>query len=421
MKMWFSRSAGGNPGWNNWPHLTQRSFSSCFFTGQAKTDESKSQESVRDIRSLKTRRNSAPALVFANEESMDLAELEPRISNSYRERSRRLSEIINPFPQTNQPERNSGFFPSLNWLNWISFMRSKKIADSNLRFLIPKKLAFISVTMENLESVKDFFQRDSDLNFKLISSQMHKRYWPLCADFGPVGLSIVHRFCRLITKAMAMTDTDGSVLVYYIEPEAAARANASFLLAAYLILCSGFSPVDAASSFLGPTAPFVPLPFRDASYLPPDYPLTLIDCLMGLQRAVALGWYDLAKFDVEVRLDCCAHSHTERASMLHGECILGSPTYPLILRVHYCAFAPLLRTRVQIQALHQRIYEFPRRPIFKRPASSLRQAVWFALTLGSTHQAYDTLDDPEVADLHCVCPNLIAFKGPLSIGSHYQV
>ena len=140
MKMWFNRSAGGNPGWNNWPHLTQRSFSSCFFTGQAKTDESKSQESVRDIRSLKTRRNSAPALVFANEESMDLAELEPRISNSYRERSRRLSEIINPFPQTNQPERNSGFFPSLNWLNWISFMRSKKIADSNLRFLIPKKL-----------------------------------------------------------------------------------------------------------------------------------------------------------------------------------------------------------------------------------------------------------------------------------------
>ena len=39
-----------------------------------------------------------------------------------------------------------------------------------------------------------------------------------------------------------------------------------------------------------------------------------------------------------------------------------------------------------------------------------------------THtQAYDALDDPETADLHRVTPNLIAFKGPLAPGSHYQV
>ena len=36
-------------------------------------------------------------------------------------------------------------------------------------------------------------------------------------------------------------------------------------------------------------------------------------------------------------------------------------------------------------------------------------------------QAYDALDDPETADMHRVCPKFVAFKGPLSVGSPYQV
>jgi hypothetical protein len=202
-----------------------------------------------------------------------------------------------------QAAKTSSFMPSLTWMNW----RAKKIAESNMRFLIPNKLAFISVKLEDLESVKEYFQSDAEaVQFKLISSQMHKRYWPLCADFGPVGLSTLHRFCRLITKAVTMTHASGNILVYYIEPDTIARANASFLLSAYLLLCAGLIPNDAAAPFLGPSAPFTPAPFRDASYLPPDYPLSLLDCLLGLHRAVSLGWYDVAEFDAEVctRFDC---------------------------------------------------------------------------------------------------------------------
>lgn len=39
--------------------------------------------------------------------------------------------------------------------------------------------------------------------------------------------------------------------------------------------------------------------FRDASFVDPDFFLTLLDCLEGLQKARELGWYDPEDFDVE--------------------------------------------------------------------------------------------------------------------------
>ena len=39
--------------------------------------------------------------------------------------------------------------------------------------------------------------------------------------------------------------------------------------------------------------------FRDASFAHPDFFLTLLDCLEGLQKARELGWYDPEDFDVE--------------------------------------------------------------------------------------------------------------------------
>lgn len=40
-------------------------------------------------------------------------------------------------------------------------------------------------------------------------------------------------------------------------------------------------------------------PFRDATYLPSDFPVTLLDCLMSLEKATQLGWYNHATFAVE--------------------------------------------------------------------------------------------------------------------------
>ena len=38
-------------------------------------------------------------------------------------------------------------------------------------------------------------------------------------------------------------------------------------------------------------------PFRDAGVGPDDFPLTVIDCWKGLERAIQLNWYSYARFD----------------------------------------------------------------------------------------------------------------------------
>jgi cell division cycle 14 len=39
------------------------------------------------------------------------------------------------------------------------------------------------------------------------------------------------------------------------------------------------------------------VPFRDAGEEPSPFEIYVIDCLRGLERAIALGWYNFKKFD----------------------------------------------------------------------------------------------------------------------------
>jgi hypothetical protein len=56
------------------------------------------------------------------------------------------------------------------------------------------------------------------------------------------------------------------------------RTNAAFLLGAYLVLEQGYTPEAAAAPFAR-IAPSPFLSFRDASLLPSDFDLSIVDCL----------------------------------------------------------------------------------------------------------------------------------------------
>ena len=74
-------------------------------------------------------------------------------------------------------------------------------------------------------------------------------------DFGPVNLAIVTRFCRAMGDKVSKLAPGASIL-YCIEPAFAPLANASFLLAAFGMLCYRYTVDEAAEPFLGPDAPF---------------------------------------------------------------------------------------------------------------------------------------------------------------------
>lgn len=135
----------------------------------------------------------------------------------------------------------------------------------DLRFILPKQMAFISILPDKLAALKKTFLA---LKITCVSSDLHKQYTAFCSDFGPVNLSIVHRFTRAMASKLTKLSETGSVLLYCIEPTFESIANASFLLGAFLVLHAGYTPFEAAQPFVGPDAPFTVRPFRDATFTP---------------------------------------------------------------------------------------------------------------------------------------------------------
>ena len=86
-------------------------------------------------------------------------------------------------------------------------------------------------------------------------------------------------------------------IYHYTSLEEDKRANAAYLMGAYLVICKKLSAEEAWSYFKDVKPPFKP--FRDAIAGPCSYECTILDCLRGLQYAIELGWYNPKTFKVK--------------------------------------------------------------------------------------------------------------------------
>eukprot|EP00286_Rhodomonas_abbreviata_P007711 CAMPEP_0181327176 /NCGR_PEP_ID=MMETSP1101-20121128/21943_1 /TAXON_ID=46948 /ORGANISM="Rhodomonas abbreviata, Strain Caron Lab Isolate" /LENGTH=354 /DNA_ID=CAMNT_0023435781 /DNA_START=535 /DNA_END=1599 /DNA_ORIENTATION=+ len=135
-------------------------------------------------------------------------------------------------------------------------------------------------------------------NVFFFSTDLQERYQPFCADFGPVNLGIVFRFCDMMHQKYSDPRLSRRPLVYYCSDEPDLITNTTFLLAAYLVIDHSYTPEAAAEPFDHFT-PSPIIPFRDATYVTSTYDLRLYDCLCGLHKAIELGWLDCDTFDVD--------------------------------------------------------------------------------------------------------------------------
>jgi cell division cycle 14 len=117
------------------------------------------------------------------------------------------------------------------------------------------------------------------------------------ADFGPSNISQIVRFCNLLQSKFEDPATANKTLCLYSSYEIDRRANAAFLICAYMLLVYKRTPQEAYQSLMGQNPPFVP--YRDAGYGPATYHLTILDCLNGLYKALSVGLFDLQNFDLE--------------------------------------------------------------------------------------------------------------------------
>ena len=115
-------------------------------------------------------------------------------------------------------------------------------------------------------------------------------YTPFCDDFGPMNLSTVYSFCKLIETQRAKDESKNTILT--VAAEVRAVTNAAFLLGAYMIMHLSYSP-DAVSKSFVPMQRWL-LSYCDVSPGTPSFRLSLTDCWEGLWRAKQLSWASFA-------------------------------------------------------------------------------------------------------------------------------
>ena len=112
-------------------------------------------------------------------------------------------------------------------------------------------------------------------------------YDAFCDDFGPMNLLSIIRFIQALDQQAGHGVSDS--IAYVTDSGPRALTNAVFLLGAYMLIMLDMAPGAVAERFAG-LDPALMEPYRDASYSPPDFRLSLLDCWSGIHRAIAHRW-----------------------------------------------------------------------------------------------------------------------------------
>ncbi|XP_029473657.1 dual specificity protein phosphatase CDC14A isoform X2 [Rhinatrema bivittatum] len=118
------------------------------------------------------------------------------------------------------------------------------------------------------------------------------------ADFGPLNLAMLYRFCCKLNKKLKSFSLSRKKIVYYTSFDQRKRANSAFLIGAYAVIYLKKTPEESYRALLsGSNPPY--LPFRDASFGNCAYNLTILDCLQGIRKALQHGFFSFETFDVD--------------------------------------------------------------------------------------------------------------------------
>ena len=102
-------------------------------------------------------------------------------------------------PQSTEIDHKSPDVPLNNPAFDQTYHQSPAFAKhlNKLHFLIPGRLAYAAMTPVEISDMNDDARCS---NVSVLSSYLHKQYMPFCADFGPVALNVIHRYCQVVEQ-----------------------------------------------------------------------------------------------------------------------------------------------------------------------------------------------------------------------------
>eukprot|EP00096_Caligus_rogercresseyi_P011718 TRINITY_DN4703_c0_g3_i1.p1 TRINITY_DN4703_c0_g3~~TRINITY_DN4703_c0_g3_i1.p1 ORF type:complete len:530 (+),score=162.41 TRINITY_DN4703_c0_g3_i1:137-1726(+) len=176
-------------------------------------------------------------------------------------------------------------------------MTSKKYPDGDFSDIlvcasefIPERLYFVTLKSDvRPKSTPNthYFNIDKDL--------VYENFY---CDFGPLNLSRLFRYCAFLNRKLSSQGLLGKKIVHYTSKEAQKRANAAYLIGSYAVIYLNMTPQEAYRPLVGGLSPQY-MPFRDASYGPAFYTISIMDCLNAVAKAKEAGFLQFSDFDYE--------------------------------------------------------------------------------------------------------------------------
>lgn len=125
------------------------------------------------------------------------------------------------------------------------------------------------------------------------------------ADFGPLNLAMVYRYCCKINKKLKSITMLRKKIIHFTGTDQRKQANAAFLVGCYMVIYLGRTPEDAYRTLIfGDTAY---IPFRDAAYGSCSFYITLLDCFHAVKKAMQYGFFNFNSFNLD------EYEHYEKA------------------------------------------------------------------------------------------------------------
>lgn len=153
--------------------------------------------------------------------------------------------------------------------------------------ILPSRLYWASMNTIPAETAKShYFSIDEEL-----------KYEPFFADFGPLHLGMICRYCEKLGEKLRNPNLLAKRIIHVCSQDPKKRANAACLICAYQVIALGKSAHAAHEPFEGINPPLQP--FRDASSGTCTFHLTVKDCMEALQISIEKRWFDWTRFNVE--------------------------------------------------------------------------------------------------------------------------
>jgi len=186
----------------------------------------------------------------------------------------------------------------LGWNTGALSARFKSMTDRELSdaiVIIPDRLYWVA--LHTAPKVSGGWKTSAVPSPHYFSIDNDHIYEPFFADFGPLNLSHVYKFCKTLEAKLGDPAFEDKRIIHYCTHDPKKRANAAFLICCYQVVVLGRSADVAYQPFAGIYPPF--LLFRDATCGVCTFHLTILDCLKGLEKAIEVRWFDWNHFDCE--------------------------------------------------------------------------------------------------------------------------